>query len=165
MSLTCRREPTTSALGAFDTTFGATDFDVTSSSTDAGPISRNFNGVDADLNNDTLVNGLDIDMLQDNLVNGPPKPGVYDLTGDGSVTAGRSRLVAGHGRALSNLPSGSPYLLGDANLNGVVDGSDFGVWNTNKFQSADAFSMNWEGDDEESQEERLHALDRVFAMR
>jgi hypothetical protein len=33
----------------------------------------------------------------------------------------------------ANLPSGNPYLLGDANLDGVVDGSDFGIWNSSKF--------------------------------
>jgi hypothetical protein len=28
---------------------------------------------------------------------------------------------------------GNPFLLGDANLDGFVDGSDFGIWNANKF--------------------------------
>jgi hypothetical protein len=38
-----------------------------------------------------------------------------------------------------NLPSGNPYRPGDANLDGVVDGSDFGIWNSNKFTSVAAW--------------------------
>ncbi len=33
------------------------------------------------------------------------------------------------------LPSKNPILPGDANLDGFVDGSDFGIWNANKFTS------------------------------
>lgn len=33
----------------------------------------------------------------------------------------------------ANLPSGNPYLFGDADLDGGVDGTDYGVWNANKF--------------------------------
>ena len=36
--------------------------------------------------------------------------------------------------------SGNPYLLGDANLDGVVDTSDFNVWTSNKFTSVAAWS-------------------------
>ena len=32
-----------------------------------------------------------------------------------------------------NLGSGLVYLLGDANLDGTVDGADFMLWNANKF--------------------------------
>ena len=39
----------------------------------------------------------------------------------------------------ANLPSGNPYLLGDANLDGLVDGSDFGIWNANKFMNVAAW--------------------------
>ncbi len=38
-----------------------------------------------------------------------------------------------------NLPSGNLYLKGDANLDGVVDGADFLIWNTNKFTSVPAW--------------------------
>ena len=37
--------------------------------------------------------------------------------------------------ALANLASGNSYLMGDANLDGVVDVSDFNAWNSNKFTS------------------------------
>ncbi|MEM8681600.1 MAG: hypothetical protein AAGF97_19815, partial [Planctomycetota bacterium] len=36
-----------------------------------------------------------------------------------------------------HLPSGNPYLLGDANLDGIVDGQDFLIWNANKFTNTD----------------------------
>jgi hypothetical protein len=45
-------------------------------------------------------------------------------------------LLAGE----ANLGPGRSYLLGDANLNGDVDGSDFGAWNANKFTSIAAWS-------------------------
>ena len=38
-----------------------------------------------------------------------------------------------------NLPSGNAYLLGDATLDGVVDGQDFIEWNDNKFTSIAAW--------------------------
>ena len=40
-----------------------------------------------------------------------------------------------------NLPSQGAYLLGDANLDGVVDGQDFIEWNTNKFTSQAAWTL------------------------
>ena len=40
-----------------------------------------------------------------------------------------------------NLPSGNAYLLGDANLDGVVDGQDFIIWNANKFTFTSAWSQ------------------------
>jgi hypothetical protein len=40
----------------------------------------------------------------------------------------------------ANLPSGSPYLLGDANLNGVVDFLDFNIWAANRFTNNAAWS-------------------------
>jgi FG-GAP-like repeat/GEVED domain len=39
----------------------------------------------------------------------------------------------------TNLATGNPYLPGDANLDAVVDGSDFGIWNANKFTR----NANW----------------------
>ena len=43
---------------------------------------------------------------------------------------------------------GSPYLRGDANLDGVVDGSDFGLWNSHKFTSTLLWDQgNFNGDD------------------
>ena len=36
--------------------------------------------------------------------------------------------------------SPSPYKLGDADLNGIVDGTDFGLWNVGKFST----SLAWD---------------------
>ena len=62
----------------------------------------------------------------------------FDLDGDGLVTAtDLDRWLATAGAA--NLPSGAAYLPGDANLDGVVDGQDFVVWNDHKFSSTSAW--------------------------
>ena len=42
-------------------------------------------------------------------------------------------------RGARNLGSGNPYLPGDANLDGAVDGADFITWNSNKFESLPAW--------------------------
>ena len=132
------------AIGAFDTSFGSTGFAVSSVSGFAGDLVVNFDlstvqAIDADFNDDGNINGVDIDLLQANLVNGPADPGVYDLTGDGLVTiADRNEWLVQAGAA--NLASGNPYLLGDANLDGFVDGSDFNIWNSNKFQMENAWT-------------------------
>lgn len=56
----------------------------------------------------------------------------FDLTGDNVV--GRADLDAWLALAgAENLDSGNTYLYGDANLDGVVDGTDFLEWNDNKF--------------------------------
>ncbi len=63
-----------------------------------------------DLTNDNLVNGID---LQAWLVQGGANNPVQT--------------------------NGNPFILGDANLDGVVDGSDFGIWNSHKFTSIAAW--------------------------
>ena len=60
-----------------------------------------------------------------------------------------------------NLPSGNPYLLGDANLDGTVDGQDFLIWNSNKFQNADALRSLHGGEEDES----TALIDLVFARK
>jgi autotransporter-associated beta strand protein len=67
------------------------------------------------------IHNLDFDLTGDLLVNGD------DLTA--------WRTVAGS----INLPSGGPYLPGDGNLDGIVDGSDFNIWNSNKFTAVAAW--------------------------
>ena len=56
----------------------------------------------------------------------------FDLNSDGNVDAddGAAWLVLAGSQ---NLSSGLPYLPGDGNLDGVVDVSDFMLWNANKF--------------------------------
>jgi hypothetical protein len=58
----------------------------------------------------------------------------FDLTGDGNVNqADLNEWLAEAGAA--ELVSGSPYLPGDANLDGTVDNPEFLAWNANKFDS------------------------------
>ena len=84
---------------------------------------------DFDGNGDYACN--DIDMLVDEIAAGT-NDAAFDLTGDGSVnSADLDAWLAEAGAA--ELASGNPYLYGDANLDGNVDGSDFLVWNSNKF--------------------------------
>ncbi|HEY6563247.1 MAG TPA: hypothetical protein VIY86_02015, partial [Pirellulaceae bacterium] len=55
----------------------------------------------------------------------------FDLTGDSLVD--QYDLTAWLSQAGSaNLPSGGAYIPGDGNLDGLVDGSDFGIWNSHK---------------------------------
>jgi hypothetical protein len=95
--------------------------------------------VDCDFNGDTLCNGTDIDLLVENIAIGPPDPNTYDLTGDNMVNlADRDEWLALAGAM--NLISQNPYLLGDADLDGIVDGLDFIEWNENKFTSVAAWT-------------------------
>ena len=62
-----------------------------------------------------------------------------DLTGDGRVDlADRDDWLTRAGEI--NLGPGKEYLLGDANLDGLVDGRDFNVWNGHKFTTVAAWS-------------------------
>ncbi len=70
----------------------------------------------------------------------------YDLTGDGAVDlADRDAWLSQAGA--ENLSSGNAYLVGDANLDGFVDGTDFIQWNASKFTSTGKWSMgDFDGD-------------------
>ncbi len=88
---------------------------------------------DPDFNNDNLLNCADINALVAQISAGTNNP-AFDLTSNGTVDlADRNSWLASAGNV--NLPSHNPYRLGDANLDGVVDGSDFGIWNSHKFTS------------------------------
>ena len=125
-----------SSPGTFLVTVEVTDDDgamVTGSQT----IEITALACDFDLDGD--CDGADVDLLQANIVNGPANPAIFDLTGDGAVTvADRDEWLALAGA--ENLPSGNAYLLGDANLDGVVDVSDFNIWNDNKFRNNTAWT-------------------------
>ncbi len=92
---------------------------------------------DADFNNDGMFNCVDVDSLVVDIVGGQNGP-LYDLTEDGLVNqSDLTRWLSDAGQV--NLPSQNSYLEGDANLDGVVDGSDFGVWNAHKFTNTPAW--------------------------
>jgi hypothetical protein len=94
--------------------------------------------IDGDFNDDGLWNEMDVDALVADIA-GIGTPAEYDLTGDGAVDlADRDAWLAEAGSI--NLVSGNPYLLGDLNLSGAVDGADFIGWNANKFTSNAAWS-------------------------
>ncbi len=93
--------------------------------------------VTADLNGDGSIDCVDVDSLVAEVVAGSNSAS-FDLTGDGLVNIAdldRWRVQAG----AVNLPSGAPYLEGDATLDGTVDTSDFNIWNTHKFTNVAAW--------------------------
>jgi hypothetical protein len=96
--------------------------------------------INCDFTDDNLCN---IDDLNAMLAVGPIAPGVpvtpgvndqFDLTGDDVIdNADVGEWLA---VAASENGFGSPYKLGDANLDGFVDGQDFILWNGSKFTSS-----------------------------
>ncbi len=91
----------------------------------------------ADFDRNGLLDCVDVDALVAELAAGGSNL-TFDMNGDGTLNNDDlSRWLQAAGAV--NLPSGNPYLGGDATLDGVVDGSDFIVWNSNKFTSVAAW--------------------------
>ncbi len=90
-----------------------------------------------DFNGDGSWNCLDIDSLVAALASGSGDSS-FDLTGDGIVDLQDLDEWRVQGGAV-NLPSGNPYLPGDANLDGFVDASDFNIWNSNRLSHTAAW--------------------------
>ncbi len=92
--------------------------------------------IDGDFDDDGDFDVNDIDALTTAIVNGGPVA-AFDLSGNGLLNmedVDLWRLEAGQ----ANLGPGQSYLPADANLDGLVDGSDFLAWNAHKF-TADAY--------------------------
>jgi hypothetical protein len=92
-----------------------------------------------DFNGDTNWNCTDVNSLVAEIAAGTHGP-TFDMTGDGLVNQLDldAWLVAGG----ANNPAqtgGNPFLKGDGNLDGVVDGSDFNIWNSRKFTATPAW--------------------------
>ena len=93
--------------------------------------------VDGDFNDDGVYDCLDINALTTAVATGGSVL-LYDLNGDNVLSLADVdawRAEAGE----VNLGPGRVYLVGDANLDSVVDGTDFGRWNAAKFTN----NMNW----------------------
>ena len=89
--------------------------------------------VSPDFNMDGSLNCLDVNALTTDIAAGTNTP-LYDLNQDGDVNQlDLTDWLSQAGEV--NLGPGKAYLPGDADLSGAVDGTDFGAWNTNKFQS------------------------------
>lgn len=94
--------------------------------------------IDGDFDDSGVYDCSDIDALVANIALGPADVSTYDLNGDGLVNNNDlTHWLAEAGSV--NLPSGNPYLRGDANLDGFVDGADFIIWNQHKFTNSAAW--------------------------
>ena len=86
-----------------------------------------------DFNADGIFDCDDIDPLVVEIVDGTNDP-AFDLTGDGLVDNADLDEWLAVGAAANGLSS--PYKEGDYNLDGVVDVTDFNIWNNGKFTAA-----------------------------
>lgn len=111
--------------------------------------------VRGDFNGDHLVNAADIDLLCAAIQAGAAI-NIFDLTQDGALSmadmdemilnvvgtlygdANLDRIVDGTDFGIWNASkfSSGGWALGDFSCDGLVDGTDYGIWNNNKFQSA-----------------------------
>ena len=94
-------------------------------------------GIDGDFNDDTVYDCLDVDALVAEIVGGS-NDAAFDLTGDTMVNVDDLNAWLAEAGAVNNA-SGNSYLIGDANLDGSVDISDFNLWNSNKFTNVAAW--------------------------
>ncbi len=93
--------------------------------------------IDGDFDSDGDYDCDDVDGLVAEIAGGL-NGSAFDLSGDGIVDGNDLAdwlLEAGE----ANLGPGQSYLVGDATLNGFVDGEDFLAWNANKFTSTAAW--------------------------
>jgi len=91
-----------------------------------------------DFNYDQDFSLLDLDALTAG-INGGSSKAEYDVNGDALL--GAEDITAWLQNAgKENLPHGRAYLLGDANLDGRVNGTDFDIWFANRFASTTDWS-------------------------
>ncbi len=112
---------------------------VSGSRIDIGAVEVPSAAVDGDFNDDGVYDCLDIDALTAAVAAMMDDP-AFDLTADGVVNLHdvSAWLVVG-GANNQAATGGNPFLPGDANLSGVVDVSDFNIWNNNKFTANTAW--------------------------
>ena len=125
---------------AFDVGVGAQDLEFFYAGSDGQRfrgIVEYVTGISGDFDGNGSYECNDIDMLTMAIAAGTNES-AFDLTGDGIVNlADRDAWLVEAGAA--ELASGNPFLVGDANLDGVVDVSDFNRWNGNKFSMTSAW--------------------------
>jgi len=94
--------------------------------------------IDGDFNSDGELDVVDLDALVA-VTAAMSNDLSFDLTSDGNVNEAdlHAWLVLG---GAANSASGNPYLQGDANLDGTVDGQDFLAWNSSKFTNTAAWT-------------------------
>lgn len=110
------------------------NFELSPAAEDAG-IARLRQTMLADVNYDGIHDCQDIDLLVDDIVSQRNTPEM-DFTEDGVVDQDDLTIwLEVAGRATM----GGPFLPGDANLDGAVDGLDFEVWNNHKFTRVPAW--------------------------
>ncbi|MEM8679803.1 MAG: hypothetical protein AAGF97_10665 [Planctomycetota bacterium] len=117
----------------FDRFSPGQDFETTIT----GPGELRAPTVSGDFNGDGDYACDDVDSLVMAIVAADDDP-AFDLTGDGQVDGldlDAWRAEAG----AAELASGNPYLPGDADLSGTVDGADFLAWNAAKFSNTPAW--------------------------
>jgi hypothetical protein len=104
---------------------------------DIGSVERGMEGVVLDFNGDGNYDCADMGLLEAAIDAGMPVA-TFDVNGDNMLTSADVfawLMDAGELR----FGAGRFFKPGDANLDGVVDGSDFGIWNAGKFTAA----RNW----------------------
>ena len=99
--------------------------------------------IDGDFDDNGIYDCQDVDDLVAAIVNagnGNPPDLTFDLNGDGALSvADLDAWLIEAGSVGGLTASGNPVLLGDADLNGTVDGQDFLAWNDNKFTANPAW--------------------------
>ena len=99
------------------------------SDTNIGTFNVNVPVPEGDFNGDGALDCADIDLLTSTIADGINDPAL-DVTGEG---------VLNYSDVVEWVENLKGTLIGDANLDFVVDGQDFLVWNNNKFSSGTAW--------------------------
>ena len=89
-----------------------------------------------DFDNDGAYTCNDVDMLVLEIATGGADL-TFDIDPNGMIDQGDLDVWLAEAAAFDGF--GSPYKRGDANLDGVVDGADFVIWNNNKFLATGAW--------------------------
>ena len=128
--------------GAQDLTF---TYELEGIGTQTGTVSYlGMPGISGDFNADGAWDCSDIDALVGEIAAGTNNA-AFDMNGDGLVDnadvydAGNGWLAVGGANNPSDTSGGNAFLPGDANLDGVVDVSDFNLWNGSKFTNTAAW--------------------------